>query len=35
MMLLDFYYIYNRNIPMDLNILYETIFVVLEKRGAY
>jgi len=35
MVLLDLYYIYNRNIFMDLNILYETIFAVLEKRGAY
>jgi len=35
MVLLDLYYIYNRNILMDMNILYETIFTVLEKRGAY
>jgi len=35
MVLLDLYYIYNRNILMDMNILYETIFAVLEKRGAY
>ena len=35
MVLLDLYYIYNRNILMDINILYETIFAVLEKRGAY
>jgi len=32
MVLLDLYYIYNRNILMDINILYETIFAVLEKR---
>jgi undecaprenyl-phosphate galactose phosphotransferase len=35
MILLDFYYIYNRSILMYMNILYETIFVVLAKRGAY
>jgi len=33
MMLLDLYYIYNRNILMDMNILYETFFAVLENRG--
>jgi undecaprenyl-phosphate galactose phosphotransferase len=35
MMLLDFYYIYNRSLMLDINILYETVFAVLEKRGAY
>jgi len=35
MVLLDLYYIYNRNILMDMNILYETVFAVMEKRGAY
>lgn len=35
MVLLDLYYVYNRSLWMDLNILYETIFAVLEKRGAY
>jgi len=35
MILLDLYYIYNRSFVMDLNILYETIFVVLGKKGAY
>ena len=35
MILLDLYYVYNRNIWMDINILYETIFVVLKKKGAY
>ena len=35
MVLLDLYYIYNRNIMMDINILYETAFAVLGKRGAY
>ena len=35
MILLDLYYIYNRNLIMDFNILYETVFVVLCKKGAY
>ncbi len=35
MILLDFYYIYNRSLVLDFNILFETIFVVLEKKGAY
>ena len=35
MVLLDLYYIYNRNLLMDLNIIYETIFVVLAKKGAH
>lgn len=35
MILLDLYYIYNRSLLIDLNVLYETIFVVLGKRGAY
>ncbi len=35
MILLDLYYIYNRNLLLDLQILYETVFVVLGKRGAY
>ena len=35
MILLDLYYIYNRNLMLDLNIIYETVFVVLGKRGAY
>ncbi len=35
MVLLDLYYIYNRNLLMDIGIIYETIFVVLGKRGAY
>lgn len=35
MILLDLYYVYNRTLWMDLNILTETVFVVLEKRGAY
>lgn len=35
MILLDLYYIYNRSISLDFNILFETIFVVLGKKGAY
>lgn len=35
MILLDLYYIYNRSVLMDMNTLYETIFAVLEKRGAH
>jgi len=35
MVLLDLYYIYNRTLLLDLNILYETVFAVLGKRGAY
>ena len=35
MILLDLYYIYNRDLSLDLNILFETIFVVLGKHGAY
>ena len=35
MILLDLYYIYNRNILMDLSILFETLFVVFKMEGAY
>ena len=35
MVLLDLYYIYNRSLSLDANILYETVFVVLQRRGAY
>jgi len=35
MILLDLYYIYNRSFVMDLSIMYETVFVVFGKRGAY
>jgi exopolysaccharide biosynthesis polyprenyl glycosylphosphotransferase len=35
MILLDLYYIYNRGLSLDFSILYETIFAVLEKRGAH
>jgi undecaprenyl-phosphate galactose phosphotransferase len=35
MILLDLYYIYNCSIDLDLSILFETIFVVLKKKGAH
>lgn len=35
MILLDLYYVYNRNLWMDINILIETVFVVLKKKGAH
>lgn len=35
MILLDLYYIYNRSFVVDLSIMFETIFVVFGKRGAY
>jgi len=35
MILLDLYYIYNHNLAMDFSTLYETIFVVLGRKGAY
>ena len=35
MILLDIYYIYNRGFALDFNILFETLFVVLGKEGAY
>jgi undecaprenyl-phosphate galactose phosphotransferase len=35
MILLDLYYVFNRNIILDMNILFETFFVVLSKKGAY
>lgn len=35
MILLDLYYIYNRSLLLDFNILFETFFVVISKRGAY
>ncbi len=35
MILLDLYYIYNRSLLLDFNILFETFFVVIAKRGAY
>ena len=35
MILLDLYYIYNRSILLDFQILYETVFTVLKQKGAY
>ena len=35
MILLDLYYVYNRTLVLDLQILFETVFVVLGKEGAY
>ena len=34
MILLDLYYLYNRNFWLDLSILFETVFVVIGKKGA-
>ena len=35
MVLLDLYYVYNRSLSLDMNVIYETTFAVLGKRGAY
>lgn len=35
MVLLDLYYIYNQNLLMDFTILLETLFVVIQKKGAH
>ena len=35
MILLDFYYIFNRSIMLDFNIIFETIFVVLGRKGGF
>jgi exopolysaccharide biosynthesis polyprenyl glycosylphosphotransferase len=35
MVLLDLYYVYNRNFSLDMNVIYETIFAVLAKKGAH
>jgi undecaprenyl-phosphate galactose phosphotransferase len=35
MLLLDLYYVYNRSLLLDISILFETLFVVLRKKGAY
>jgi len=35
MVLLDLYYVYNRNFSLDMNVVYETIFAVLAKKGAH
>ena len=34
MILLDLYYVYNRNFWLDFSILFETVFVVIGKKGA-
>ena len=35
MILLDLYYVYNRSVLLDFQILYETVFAVLKQKGAY
>jgi len=35
MILLDLYYIYNRSLELDFSIMFETVFVVLRKKGAH
>ena len=35
MILLDLYYIFNRSLELDLSILFETVFVVIRKKGAH
>jgi exopolysaccharide biosynthesis polyprenyl glycosylphosphotransferase len=35
MIILDLYYMYNRSFELDLSILFETVFVVLRKKGAH
>jgi lipopolysaccharide/colanic/teichoic acid biosynthesis glycosyltransferase len=35
MILLDLYYIYNRSVLLDFQILYATVFAVLKRKGAY
>jgi exopolysaccharide biosynthesis polyprenyl glycosylphosphotransferase len=35
MVLLDLYYVYNRNFSLDMNVIYETVFAVLAKKGAH
>jgi lipopolysaccharide/colanic/teichoic acid biosynthesis glycosyltransferase len=35
MILLDLYYVYNRSILLDIQILYETTFAVIRRKGAY
>jgi undecaprenyl-phosphate galactose phosphotransferase len=35
MILLDLYYIFNCSLELDLSILFETLFVVLKKKGAH
>jgi undecaprenyl-phosphate galactose phosphotransferase len=35
MILLDLYYIFNRSLELDLSILFETVSVVIRKKGAH
>ena len=35
MILLDLYYIYNRNFKLDLSILFETLVVLVKRKGAH
>jgi lipopolysaccharide/colanic/teichoic acid biosynthesis glycosyltransferase len=35
MIIMDLYYIYNKGLLIDLKILYETLFAVVGKKGAY
>jgi undecaprenyl-phosphate galactose phosphotransferase len=35
MILLDLYYIYNRSMELDFSILFETVYVLLKRKGAY
>jgi exopolysaccharide biosynthesis polyprenyl glycosylphosphotransferase len=35
MILLDLYYIYNCSMELDFSILFETVFVLLKRKGAY
>lgn len=35
MILLDLYYIYNRSMKLDISILFETLFVLLKRKGAH
>jgi undecaprenyl-phosphate galactose phosphotransferase len=35
MILLDLYYIYNRSMELDFSILFETVFVLLKRKGAH
>jgi undecaprenyl-phosphate galactose phosphotransferase len=35
MILLDLYYVYNRSMKLDISILFETLFVLLKRKGAH
>jgi lipopolysaccharide/colanic/teichoic acid biosynthesis glycosyltransferase len=35
MILLDLYYIYNRSVPLDFQVLLETANAVIKQKGAY